>query len=190
MGNYIAMLWGQVLLSAQTVEDNLKHFTQREIAQAYVAAKLYRSVGRPSGADFILNSPVTSNDFKRAIASWGADIGSLKGKTVRRPPAPVKDSEMAVVYVVGPLILCTDLFFINGIIYLLSISRKLNLLVVRHLQNRKAPTLFEAIDVILAVYQRFNLKGKTILCDGESTIGALKAKVDSNGVALRRMNMF
>ncbi len=81
----------------ETVEENMKGLTQREIKGMRAAEELYVKLGRPSLKDFswmltsggILNCPVTIHDYHRWLRVHGPDLGSLKGKTVRRNPVPV-----------------------------------------------------------------------------------------------------
>jgi hypothetical protein len=70
-------------------------FTQRQIQQANLARKLYRMIGRPDEKVFhsilcdhyILNCPVTPDDAHRALAIYGPDVATLKGKTTRTTAA-------------------------------------------------------------------------------------------------------
>jgi hypothetical protein len=74
----------------QLVEDNKKLFVKREIDATDAAWDLYRKIGRPSEAkveeivskNLILNCPVTIDDVRRALAIYGPDINTFKGKTV------------------------------------------------------------------------------------------------------------
>ena len=71
-----------------TVAANKKTFSQRQIADA--ARTLYRKLGRPSEAEFVAiltknlirNCPVTPEGARRALAIYGPDIATLKGKMV------------------------------------------------------------------------------------------------------------
>lgn len=176
----------------QTVEDIKKRFTAREIASAELAASIYKRVGRPSSNDFIqlitkgsmMNCPITVADFRRAVDIWGIDIGVLKGKSVRSTPEPVPVQSVPSLNDIGPITLCLDLFFIDKTIFLLSISRKLNLLVIRHVPDRKAETLKKATDDIISVYRQFDLAVKFLLCDGEGALFSLKTYYQSKGIAM------
>jgi len=130
------------------------------------------------------NCPISSLDFKRALDIWGADLGVLKGKTVRSTPTHVEDVYPLPDGHIDPVTLCMDLFFIDGLVFLLSISRKLNLLVVRYLPDRKIATLTKAIDETLSIYSKIHYPVRTILCDGEGSVAALKTYIESKGYAL------
>jgi hypothetical protein len=77
----------------QTVADNKKGFTKRQITAADNARELYRKLGRPGAArfleivrnNFIINCPITIDDVNRAEHIYGKDVAFLKGKTTASP---------------------------------------------------------------------------------------------------------
>eukprot|EP00978_Attheya_sp_CCMP212_P042095 scaffold250959_cov49-Attheya_sp.AAC.1 len=83
---------GVVLVN--TVDDNKSKFSARDYSRAVVARRVQKTIGRPSTRDYLRiveknllpNCPVTREDIKIAEAIFGPDVGSLKGKTVRRTP--------------------------------------------------------------------------------------------------------
>lgn len=86
------------IAAVTTVEDNMTKYSKREIAGAQNAKELMRQLGYPSSRDLmdliksggILNSSVTAQDVYRASQIFGADLASLKGKTVTTKPEPAK----------------------------------------------------------------------------------------------------
>jgi hypothetical protein len=77
----------------QTVAENKKQFTKRQIESADKSRQLYRMLGRP-GPDrymdivrnnFIIKCPVTIDDVTRAQRIYGKDVAFLKGKTMASP---------------------------------------------------------------------------------------------------------
>ena len=78
----------------QTVQENEKGYSKRQIKDAQEARDLYSKVGYPSPRDFqkliaenmILNCPVIVEDVIRADKIYGRDIHSLKGKTTLNQP--------------------------------------------------------------------------------------------------------
>jgi hypothetical protein len=75
-----------------TIANNKTLFTRREIEGADKARTLYQQLGRPSERFFqkvlsqrlINNCPVTADNAKRALAIYGPDLATLKGKTTRQ----------------------------------------------------------------------------------------------------------
>ena len=82
-----------------TVDENKHFFTRQQFARAKLARELYNALGTPSLADFkaiirmnlIVNNPITQKDIDIAESIFGPEIGSLKGKTIRKTPIPVID---------------------------------------------------------------------------------------------------
>jgi hypothetical protein len=74
-----------------TVDDNKKAFTKRQLKGAELARTLYATLGYPSVKDFkwviqsnqIKDCPVTVQDVVTAHQIWGKNIAALKGKTTR-----------------------------------------------------------------------------------------------------------
>jgi predicted DNA-binding protein YlxM (UPF0122 family) len=80
-----------------SMEENKGVYTTAQFKRAKIAQTLYHAMSTPSVHDFkgllrmnmIHNNPVTTSDIELAEKICGQDIGSLKGKTVRRKPIPV-----------------------------------------------------------------------------------------------------
>jgi hypothetical protein len=77
-----------------TVSENLRGFTKRQVKGAEQAKVLYSNLGYPSMKDFrwiiqsnqIKDCPVTVDDVETAHKIFGKDIAALKGKTTRSKP--------------------------------------------------------------------------------------------------------
>ena len=121
-----------------TVAENKKLFTTREVADADEALALHRKLGRPSQQHFemmlrdglIRNCPITIDDAKRALTIYGPCVASLKGTATKSSaehvpslvpqmlPASVLEHHQS-------LTLCIDVFYVQKIPFLTTISRKL-----------------------------------------------------------------
>ena len=109
----------------QTVEDNLKLYSKREIAGATKARKLYEMLLYPSEHNFfnIINSGgirgcnVTVEDVKIAMNIWGASVTKAKGNTVRRlakaTPSSIVLVPKELIEAQKNVILSVDFFLIN-----------------------------------------------------------------------------
>jgi hypothetical protein len=128
---------------------------------------LHRKIGRPSQAQFevilrnnlIRNCPVTVDDARRPIIIYGTDRASVQGKTVKKkgahvptfsavkiPALIVKDHEKVM--------LATDFFFVQGLPFIHTISRKIKFCTVTPVKNqKKAVLLLEETKTVLDLYQ-------------------------------------
>ena len=112
-------------------------------------------------------------------------MGSVQGRTVRNKPPSVND-DIVIRSQAETTILYIDIFFINGLPFLLSISKGFNLLVVTYLRNRKEETLYKGIKEHMAVYGKYNVKVVTIMIDGEGAIAPLKSTIELQGVGVEQ----
>jgi hypothetical protein len=163
----------------KTVETMMSQFTKREIEQATEARKLIANYGYPSTQDLsnaisngdIINTSVTATDFKNAEIMWGKDLATLKGKTVRtRPNVVVNNSVLK--HDVTDVTLSIDLFYISGVLFLMSISDRLKLVIVTNVQNKSAKELHTALKTHIEIYGTRNYRVTAILTDGEAGIVA------------------
>ena len=108
-----------------TVQENRKNHTQRQFEHAKLACKLHHDVGTPAVKNFksllkanmIKNCPVTIEDVNIAEKIFRPSMSSLKGKSTRRTPKPVR----ADVIEIPPKLIeqhrliepCMDTMFIN-----------------------------------------------------------------------------
>ena len=169
----------QVYQLLETVEDNMDHYTPRQIERAKVARALYQSLGTPTTKDYkaiirmnaIKNCPVTMEDIDIAEAIYGKDIGNIKGKTVRNRPTPVvKDyinipKELMMKH--EDITLCIDILYINEMPFLATISRNIKYRTIQWLPTRTAKDYRSALDIIFRQYNKAGFRIATIHCDNE-----------------------
>jgi hypothetical protein len=154
----------------ETVSQNLAKFTKREVERAEEARKLFSVLGRPSVKDFISsvrnniikNCPISVEDISRAISIWGNDLGAVVGRSTRKKPLVVDDN-VFVRSQEEPIVLYMDIFFINGLSFLISISKRFNLITVRYISDRKRESAKLGIEDTFAIYSKFGCKVTTVL---------------------------
>jgi hypothetical protein len=90
-------------------------------------------IGNPSKGDFksmvsgnlIKNCPVMTADITNARAIIGPDLASIRGKTVRRTPAPVVADYVAVPCALVEqnkvVTIAADIFFVDGTEFLIMV---------------------------------------------------------------------
>jgi len=84
-------------MSFNTVDSIKNKYTVKEYANAHKAHSIQDIIGRPATKDFIEyvekglipNCPITKQDILRAKDIQGPNLGSLKGKTMRKTPEKV-----------------------------------------------------------------------------------------------------
>ena len=116
----------------ETVAENLTAYSKREVSSAAKAREMLSKMGFPPVSEAIgiiengKNFDITAHDFKVADAIWGADIATLKGKTVKKSTMPAeKTMGLAIVQVVQTLAI--DVMFVEGVPTLVGVSSPLDL---------------------------------------------------------------
>ena len=177
----------------QTVSENEKTYTKRELEYANKAKDLYIKLARPGLNDFIrlvrdgkvLNCPVTVADIHRWIAIYGVEEGTLKGRSVRkRPDAVVIEESIAKQSETQSVVVAADICFIEGVIFLVGISRKINLITVHNLPSREAKDVMPVIRKLQSLYKEKGFRVDTILFDGEGSMKHLKPVIGDLGIKL------
>ena len=116
----------------QTVANNMKLFTKRQIDGALKARHLYETLGYPSKADFesvlraggIGGCTVTVEDAEVAQKIWGSSVPRLKGSTVRESGQRKLQSLVKVprelIQLQQKASIAIDIFFVNGHIFFMT----------------------------------------------------------------------
>jgi hypothetical protein len=151
----------QNAMVVNTVEELQRNYTTRELKQVEAARRLYIMMGRPSRDDFfkmitngrILNNPITTEDYKRAEAIYGTDLGVIKGKTTKKKPERVPIEVTQAIYEKQNIILAVDIMQVTGLNFLVTVSRSIKFITVMHLVNRKKKTIVEAMRQAITIYK-------------------------------------
>jgi len=163
----------------QTTEENKKGYTQRQFERAKQARKLYHILGCPTVENYkhilrqnlIKNCPVTIEDVTIAEKIFGPDIGSLKGKSTRSRPQPVKEDLIEIPRELTEqhqdLTLCLDIMFVSGMPMLTGIDRSIRFRSLIALDSRSESSICQGIDSIVRLYHNAGFGIKYINCDQE-----------------------
>jgi hypothetical protein len=123
----------------------------------------------------IVNNGVSLHDIEVAQQIWvnTLSVAALKGKTTKSDPPPVVADFVKVPQVIldanqeVTLTLSADMFFVNKILFLLTISRHLAFTTVSHLEDQKITTIFKHFRDVYKPYKKSGFKIILLLVDGE-----------------------
>ncbi len=114
---------------------------------------------------------VTIQDVKVTLKIWGPDIAALKGKTVRKTPAPVVDNVIQIPKEIQDLHhhikLAMDIFFVNGIPFFIMLGLNIYFTMVSHLKDRRLPSIEKALSEIIRYYTQCGFQITMVMADGE-----------------------
>ena len=170
----IAGFWSCI----QTVTERKEHYTQREIQAANQGHRFQNIIMRPGdrelmdvSIEYLPNCPVTRRDIHIAKDIYGPNLGSLKGKTIRQTLPHVPSGVDPIPYELlkrhPGVTIIVDIFFINNIPFLLSLSWGLRFLPVVVLPNQQIQTIKDRIRSICRLYQRHGFKVESLHADSE-----------------------
>ena len=162
-----------------TVEDNKIQYSKRDLKRASEARSTYRKICTPSVSDFkqmirvggINNCPVTLKDVHIAEDVYGPSISALKSKTKRTSPSPVIHDSIQVPKFLTALqkevIVDVDIFFVNKMPFLGSVSQNIVLTTTEWLPNQKEDTLAKACANICVLYKKYGFRVTTMNLDNQ-----------------------
>jgi hypothetical protein len=162
-----------------TVSENKTGFTKRQIKDAEAARSLYSKLNYPSWKDFkwiiwsnlIKDCPVTVEHVKTALKIWGKNVAALKGKTTpTKPDLVARDFvkvPMELLKLHKEVYITANLFFVNKILFFLTLSCKICFAAINHLIDRTVLQIFMAFKEIYQYYLQCGLCITTVHADGE-----------------------
>ena len=135
-----------------TVAQNIRNHTKQEVQSAYEATEFQRKLAYASDADVhkaiscgtVTNLSVTNTDLKLARDIYGKPVSIIKGKTRWSPP-PVYRDNLVPVLERKRQEFHSDLFFVSGLPFLLSVALPMDHVLVNSLPSRSATVLFQNI---------------------------------------------
>lgn len=168
-------------LLVQTVQSNKLRFTPRQLKQANLARRVYGMIGHPSPRDFLTmvqsnqlqNCPISVDDVKLAIQVYGPDISSLKGKVTRAgthhvPSTSIIPLPTKLLTLYKDVTLCIDIFYLDKLVVLATVSRNLLFITTDFIDNRKIhDTVYPRLVQVQKMYKARGFKITSIHADGE-----------------------
>jgi hypothetical protein len=160
----------------QTVRENCEGYTKREVLRAKEACRAQAMIGNPSkegmvSSNMIKNCSITPSDIANAKEIFGPALVSVRGKTVRRTPAPVVRDYVAVprslVEQNRIITMAAEVFFVDGTAFLITLSINVKFITAEHTPVRTAKALVKHIERVLQVYRCAGFIVRTVLMDGD-----------------------
>ena len=163
----------------QTVREYYEGFTDREIKSAILARETQAMMGCPSDKQLsamvsnktLDNCPVIPADIPNALAIYGLHLPGVRGYTVRKKPDRVETEYLSIPDDYRRLhhivTLTTDILFVNGVPFLVTLSRKIRFLTAEHIPSRTAKQLGSSLMKIVNFYQRCGYVVNVIMMDQE-----------------------
>ena len=157
----------------------MQHWPDRHrcVCMGYLSVK---DIVEGINKDRILNLPISNSDLDNA-EQIRRDMGSIVGKAIRKRPSLVYKSCISVD---KEIILCVDIFYIGGLIFLLSVSRHLNMYMVLHLVNRKSSTLKDLIMAETPAYKSKVFLITYLLNDNVGVVTACISMLNDSGIMI------
>jgi hypothetical protein len=127
---YINMQSKAAMAMIQTVCQQYKGFTKREVQDAIVACKAQAMIGHPTNAQFlemvrnntIKNCPIKPEHCTNACSIFGPSIAGVRRKTIRRKPEGVEVEPGCIPddfhHLHQFVMLTADMMFVNGIAFI------------------------------------------------------------------------
>jgi len=163
-----------------TVHDLESEFTRKQLARARLARDLYRRLGFPALSKFhdmlhknqIKHCDVTLEDAKIANYVYGVEPSTIKGKSTRVTPAPVRPASIFPLpdYVKqfhSHVTVCVDVMFLNGSIFLTTVSEGFIFRTVEEISGRAYKHLLSGIQNVINVYEARLLSVVHVKADSE-----------------------
>jgi hypothetical protein len=177
-----------------TVADKRDKYTVRSYRQAVLARRIQDTIGRPSTRDYVKiveggmlqNCPVSRADIVAAEDIFGPNLGSLKGKTVRRDNDRVKslvaDVPFDIIKAHKDVTLCFDIMFVNKIAFLVTVSRSLRFGTTERLPSRQADIVGKCLSNVISMYRQRGFRVRE--CHGDGEFESLRACLADVGTQL------
>jgi hypothetical protein len=131
-----------------TVNERALTYTKRAYKRAMLASKFQNIIMGPDIRRLqnviiqqLADCPITKADIQAADNIFGQNLGSLKGKTVRRPNIHVDGGvdpiPTDVIRLCNDITIAIDIMFVNKIPFLITLSREIKFTTVESIPNRQ-----------------------------------------------------
>ena len=134
----------------------------------HIDANLEQQVGQK----LLTNFPVKVVDITNAIAIFGPESAGMRGRTVQSKLDRVETDNIVPIprdlYRLHKFVTLTaDVMFVNGIVFMTTLSRRIRLSTIENVESRTAAHLSRSLEKTIRVYARISFTVCVILLDME-----------------------
>jgi len=186
----------------QTVASNKSLYSDTQIKRAEGVRELFVKVGRPGkqhfrymlGNNLLLNYPYISENDKIAEYIFGQELGTVHGRKLRSKPTsvpsiPLQKVPSALKTIHKDVRLFIDIFFINGIPFLHSISQNIGLRTAEVLPDRYIDSILSQLKKAINTYTDNGFNIKLIDADLEFSSIEFRVKIDNKLVPVNILDV-
>ena len=138
------------------------------------------------GIKHMSDCPINRADIAAADDIFGPNLGSLKGKTVRKANPHVITSTGGlppdIMKLHKDVTLAIDIMFVNKIAFIMTIWRSIKFITCQHIGNKREATLAAALLPVIQLYSSRGFSVTHLLADGE--FECIRGKLARAGVEL------
>ncbi|KAL7549220.1 hypothetical protein ACHAWF_012483 [Thalassiosira exigua] len=120
----------------------------------------------------LLNNPETPVAVSYSQTIYGPHRAGLRGETVQRGPKRVEVEQITIPRnfqkLHGTVTLATDIFFVNGVLFLGTILRNTRFLIVQAMKTSTIKDISTSLNKVCNLYARAQYKIEVLLMDPES----------------------
>jgi len=165
-------------ITVTMVRGNLEGYTRHEIEKAKEARRLQGMIGNPTKKELegmvredIIANCLATVQVHKANRIFGPDLANLRGKMTRK-----KTEHSRVDYIKIPrdfvnmhkyVTLVADVVFVNGLPFLVILSRGISLVTIEYLPSQTAKRLALTLERMMKVYTRGSSVVQTMMMDME-----------------------
>ncbi len=167
------------LMLVNTVRENFEGYTRHDVERAREARCIQGMIANPTKRKFagmvreklLTNCPITIRDVENANQIFGPDLANLRGKTTRAKPDHVRVKYARIpkdfIQLHKYVTLVTDVMFVNGLPFLVTSSRGISLVTIKHLPSRTAKRLVHTLEQVFKIYGLAGFVVQTTMMDME-----------------------
>jgi hypothetical protein len=138
----------------------------------------------------IANCPVAMRNIQNAHQIFDPDLANLRGKTTRTKPEHVKADYVKIpqdfMELHKYLTIVADVMFVNGLPFLVTLSRGISLVTIKFLPSRTAKQLASSVERVVRIYGRAGFIVQTSMMDMEfEKLKELQPNIALNTTAAR-----